>query len=352
MQWVMGLRYCLTGVERRSRENLLGQRDEAQGTGHYTQSAPSGTLNDAVLGPTQIGDKSAREHGLGLVTYNTDGLDYHGLHKLLCWLQLGLAGGMYLTDVRCTGREKDRWTASVKAALGPHAKLYMAPIKPLARNGKCEERARVGGSMIILNNYWGIRAYDWFQDESELGLVMGVYLKLPSTKALWMGTYWPVQAPDSDWSELPTSGRLAHRTSAFLVSRGYGTTTPLEYVQGVISHFAALHRTRFPGSPVIVSGDFNKPACRLNEWATVDSWTMPLESILPAETEFNTYWATAAHKRGPDYEGTSRIDHFLVKNGGGHGSACLHAILGVVLGGYVGPSPSAMLGLWTSLHPT
>ena len=192
--------------------------------------------------------------------------------------------------------------------------------------------------MIILNNYWGIRAYDWFQDESELGLVMGVYLKLPSTKALWMGTYWPVQAPDLDWSELPTAGRLAHRTSAFLVSRGYGTTTLLEYVQGVISHFAALNRTRFPGSPVIVSGDFNKPACRLNEWATVDSWTMPLESILPAETEFNTYWATAAHKRGPDYEGTS--------------SARLYAILGVVLGGHVGPSPSAMLGLWTSLHPT
>ena len=86
---------------------------------------------------------------------------------------------------------------------------------------------------------------------------MGVYLKLLSTKALWMGTYWPVQAPDPERSELPTSGRLAHRTSAFLVSKGYGTTTPLEYVQGVISHFAALHRARFPGSPVIVSGDFN-----------------------------------------------------------------------------------------------
>ena len=91
---------------------------------------------------------------------------------------------MYLTDVRCTGREKDRWTASVKAALGPHAKLYMTAMKPMARNGKVEERARVSSSMIILNNHWGTRAYDWFEGEAELGLVMGVYLKLSSTKAL------------------------------------------------------------------------------------------------------------------------------------------------------------------------
>ena len=51
-------------------------------------------------------------------------------------------------------------------------------------SNKVEDRARVGGSAIVLNSYWGTRAYDWFQDESELGLVMGVYLKLPSTKAL------------------------------------------------------------------------------------------------------------------------------------------------------------------------
>ena len=62
---------------------------------------------------------------------------------------------MYLTDVRCAGSEKDRWTASVKEALGPHAKLYMAAIKPMAWNGKVEDRSRVAGSIIILNNYWG-----------------------------------------------------------------------------------------------------------------------------------------------------------------------------------------------------
>ena len=108
---------------------------EAQGAGHYTQSLSTETLTDDILGPTRVGDTSGREHGLGLVIYNTDGLDFHRLNKLLCWLQQGLAGGMYLTDVRCTGREKDRWTASVKAALGPHAKLYMAAIKPRVRTG-------------------------------------------------------------------------------------------------------------------------------------------------------------------------------------------------------------------------
>ena len=90
---------------------------------------------------------------------------------------------MYLTDVRCTGREKDRWTASDKAALGPHVKLCMAAIKLMSRNGRVEDRARGGGSVIILNNYWGTRAYDWFQDESKLGLVMGVNVNLPSTNS-------------------------------------------------------------------------------------------------------------------------------------------------------------------------
>ena len=86
-------------------------------------------------------------------------------------------------------------------------------------------------------------------------------------------------------------------------------------MQGVISHFAAKHRTKFPGSPVIVSGDFNRTARGLQEWAAGDIWNMPLEMLLPPELGFNTYWAQAAHKREPDYAGTSRIDHFLVKNG-------------------------------------
>ena len=62
---------------------------EAQGAGHYTQNISTGTLNSDVLGPTQVGDSSAKERGLGLVTYNTDGLDFYRLYKILCWLQLG-----------------------------------------------------------------------------------------------------------------------------------------------------------------------------------------------------------------------------------------------------------------------
>ena len=92
-----------------------------------------------------------------------------------------------------------------------------------------------------------MRAYDWFKDESDLGLVMGVYIKLPHTKLLWMGAYWPVSAPTVDLVDLTTSGRLAHRTKAFLTKKGYGTTSALEYVQGVISHFAACHRVKHSG---------------------------------------------------------------------------------------------------------
>ena len=65
----------------------------------------------------------------------------------------------------------------------------MAPIAPVSKAGEAEDRTRVGGSIIILNDYWGVRAYDWFKDESDLGLVMGVYLMLPHTKLLRMGTY-------------------------------------------------------------------------------------------------------------------------------------------------------------------
>ena len=63
----------------------------------------------------------------------------------------------------------------------------MSAIAPVPRSGKEEERARVGGSITILNDYWGVRAYDWLKNESDLGLVMGVYIKLPHTKLLRRG---------------------------------------------------------------------------------------------------------------------------------------------------------------------
>ena len=152
--------------------------EDAQGDGHYTNNMSTTNLSAELLGPSHVGDNPVPGQGLGLLTYNADGLDFHAFSKLLCWLQLGQAGGAYVADARCNGKEKDRWTTAVLAALGPHAKLYMSPISPITRQGKTDERARVGGSIIILNNYWGARAYDWFKDESDLGLVMGVYVKL------------------------------------------------------------------------------------------------------------------------------------------------------------------------------
>ena len=121
-----------------------------------------------------------------------------------------------------------------------------------------------------------MRAYDGFKDESDLGLVMGVYIKLPHTKLLWMGAYWPVSAPPVDLKDLTPSGRLAHRTKVFLTTKGYGTTTALEYVQGVISHFTACHRVQHSGSPVVVSGDFNSAGPELRKWSQADSWAQPL----------------------------------------------------------------------------
>ena len=76
---------------------------------------------------------------------------------------------------------------------------------------------------------------------------------LPHTKLLWMDAYWPVSAPKVDLEDLTTSGRLAHTTKLFSTKKEYGTTTALEYVQRVISHFAACYRVKHSGSPVVVS---------------------------------------------------------------------------------------------------
>ena len=42
-----------------------------------------------------------------------------------------------------------------------------------------------------------------------------------------------------------------------------------------------------------------------------------MDSLLTGDLEYNTYWTAAIGKQGPDYQGTSRIDHFLLKDGGG-----------------------------------
>ena len=88
-------------------------------------------------------------------------------------------------------------------------------------------------------------------------------------------------------------------------------------MQGVISHFAARHRVRHPGPPVVVSGDFNSPGPELRKWAATDSWAQPLDDLMTEEQPFNTYWAKAIDKQDSGYQGTSRIDHFLLKQGGG-----------------------------------
>ena len=47
-----------------------------------------------MQGPNYAGDQTQSNLGLGLVAFNADGLDFHGLNKILCWLQLGQAGGV------------------------------------------------------------------------------------------------------------------------------------------------------------------------------------------------------------------------------------------------------------------
>ena len=112
-----------------------GRPDEAQGAGHYTSYTATYNITTEMQGLTDVGDTPNTNLGLGLMTYNANGLDFHGLNRILYWTQLGLA--------RCNGREKGRWTAATRAALWPHAKLYMSAIAPSSKQCKAEDRARV-----------------------------------------------------------------------------------------------------------------------------------------------------------------------------------------------------------------
>ena len=67
--------------------------DEAQGAGYYTSYTEATNITTAMQGPNYAGDQAQSNLGLGLVTFNVAGLDFHGLNKILCWLQLGQAGG-------------------------------------------------------------------------------------------------------------------------------------------------------------------------------------------------------------------------------------------------------------------
>ena len=66
--------------------------DDAQGAGHYTSYLESTNISAAMQGPNPVGDQAQSSLGLGLVTFNADGLDFHGLNKILCcfsWARLG-----------------------------------------------------------------------------------------------------------------------------------------------------------------------------------------------------------------------------------------------------------------------
>ena len=66
-----------------------------------------------------------------------------------------------------------------------------------------------------------------------------------------------------------------------------------------------------------MSRNFNSPCPELGKWSLADSWAQPLDDLLTEEQIFNTYWAKVIDRQDPGYQGTSRIDHFLLKQGGG-----------------------------------
>ena len=100
-------------------------------------------------------------------------------------------GVFFLTDTRCIGSELPFWKNYMREALGPRATILMAATTRMKGQTAIP---KVGGCAAVINDYWGARLCDWFQDESGLGLVLGIYLTLRDSRILLMDTYWPVMA--------------------------------------------------------------------------------------------------------------------------------------------------------------
>ena len=126
-------------------------------------------------GEITYGDAMHTQHGIGVTHLNIAGLTREKLHRLLTSMRRGEVGIFFLTDIRCTGSELPFWRKHVKEALGPRATLLMAPVSNMKGH---KGPPKVGGCAVILNDYWGGRQCDWFQDDTGLGVVLGVYLTL------------------------------------------------------------------------------------------------------------------------------------------------------------------------------
>ena len=163
---------------------------------------------------------------------------------------------------------------------------------------------------MILNNFWGKRQCDWFQDDSGLGLLMGVYLQVRTTKLLCMGTYWPVLGGKIPPGGRHLSGKLVHRVLEHMQARHRPEKEALPYIQNLVLKAATAHRARYPLAPVLLGGDLNTRLEGLEPWAGNHGWKSSVEPLIQDRDRFKTFWGfNLPSEQG--WSGVSWIDHIL-----------------------------------------
>ena len=120
---------------------------------------------------------------------------------------------------------------------------------------------------------------DNLKDPTNLGILAGTYINLPSTRLLIASIYWPCPSnPDVK----STSDALWRRLQAYLSRTEHHCLDPLLYTQSLLMRVVTTHLST-PGNSVILAGDFNSdwhtstashPALSL--WADEGLWKMAL----------------------------------------------------------------------------
>ena len=108
-----------------------------------------------------------------------------------------------------------------------NTKVFHSPIDPV-KNKKGNDHSSVGGQLTILTSRWAGALITHWNDETNLGLLSGLYLSAGDSQLLVMGTYWPNPPPGPSKVNTGTerAGGLWERALKFIRTRKLKQKTP------------------------------------------------------------------------------------------------------------------------------
>ena len=218
-----------------------------------------------------------------------------------------------LQDTRVGVGDLPRYKERVVISLGPQAKCF------IDGGDSLQGPVRVGGQMILVGQLWGAKCHHHKADESKLGVVAWIDIKLaqPDAHLRIITTYWPVKAAETD-----TPGRMWNRVSSYLHNTLKSEVSPLEHIQDVIMGRVDNSMGK-GGQAVILVGDLNaswddaQASHRVKEWAGENQWSNPMTALARQHldsggTQGRPGGGLATYWRNPR-QPTSWIDHIFLQ---------------------------------------